>query len=134
MINKAILRGRLCHDIVLKRTDNGTSLCEYTVAVNRGYGENRETDFIDCEAWGKTAEFIAAYFSKGKMIEVEGRLKGRLWNDRNGNKRYSLKVRTESVDFGESKKNESSKAGAGNSISSSGIEAADDMEDDLPQR
>lgn len=134
MINKVILRGRLCNDIVLRHTDSGTAICDYTIAVNKGYGDEQRTDFIDCDAWGKTAEFIAKYFSKGKMIEVEGKLKSSSWEDkRNGEKRYSLKVRTESVDFGESKNNSQSSGADRSQIGANKPQIGAD-EDDLPWR
>ena len=71
MINKVILMGRLTADPELRQTTTGISSCNFTVAVDRGYksanGE-KQTDFIRCQAWKQTAEFVSRYFSKGKMI------------------------------------------------------------------
>ena len=70
---------------------------------NKQTGE-KETDFIDMIAWRSTAEFVARYFTKGRMAVVEGRLQIRLWEDRDGNKRKSAEVIADSVYFGDSKK------------------------------
>ncbi len=104
MINKAILMGRLTRDPELRHTNSGTAVCSFSVAIDNGYGENRRTDFINCVAWSKTAEFVTNYFSKGKMIIVEGRIQSRSWDDPNGGKRYATEVIAENVSFGESKK------------------------------
>ena len=72
MINKAILMGRLTRDPELRHTGAGTPVCSFSIAIDNGYGENRQTDFINCVAWNKTAEFVCNYFGKGKMIIVIG--------------------------------------------------------------
>ena len=75
MINKAIIMGRLVADPEVRQTPSGVSCCQFTVAVNRDYvqqGQERQADFISVVAWRQTAEFVGKYFSKGKMIIVEG--------------------------------------------------------------
>lgn len=72
MFNVAIIEGRVTNDIELQTSKNGKTYCKFNVAVDDGYGENKKTNFISCVAWEKTAEFISKYFSKGKMIGVEG--------------------------------------------------------------
>lgn len=105
MLNKIIIMGRLTSDPELRRTGNGTAVASFTLAVERDYGQNgqKETDFIDCVAWGKGAEFAEKYFSKGKMAAVSGRLQIRSWTDKNENKRKSAEVNVENIYFGESK-------------------------------
>ena len=80
MLNKIVLMGRLTRDPELRRTQSGTAVASFTLAVDRDYkaqdGE-RETDFIDIVAWRSTAEFVSKYFSKGRMAVVEGRLQVR---------------------------------------------------------
>ena len=69
MLNRVILMGRITQDLDLRQTPNGTPVLTFNVAVDRGYakqGEGRQTDFITCVAWQKTAEFISRYFGKGK--------------------------------------------------------------------
>ncbi len=105
MINKAILMGRLTRDPELRHTGSGTAVCSFTVAVDNGYGDNRTTDFINCVAWSKTAEFVEKYFSKGRMIIVVGRIQTRTWEGNDGKKNYVTEVVTSEVSFGETKKN-----------------------------
>ena len=105
MINKAILMGRLTRDPELRHTDSGTPGCSFSIAIDNGYGENRQTDFINCTAWNKTAEFVSKYYTKGKMIIVIGRISTRSW-EKDGKKYYSTEVVASEVSFGESKRNE----------------------------
>ncbi len=104
MLNKIILHGRLTADPVIKRvgTDN-LSLCNFTVAVDRPYS-NGETkaDFIQCQAWRGTADFIGKYFSKGKLIVVEGMLTNNNY-EKDGVKHYTYVVGVQNVSFGEGK-------------------------------
>lgn len=104
MINKAILMGRLTRDPVIRHTDSGKAVCNFTVAIDNGYGEEKSADFISCVAWNKTAEFVDKYFAKGRMIIVVGRIQTRTWEDRDGKKNYVTEVVASEVAFGESKK------------------------------
>ena len=106
MLNKAILMGRLTRDPELRHTQSNTAVCSFTLAIDRDYSktEQKETDFIDCTAWGKTAEFVSKWFQKGVMAIVVGRVQSRKWQDKNGNKRTSVEVNCAEVMFGESKK------------------------------
>ena len=106
MINKAILMGRLTRDPELRHTNSGTPVCSFSIAIDNGYGENRQTDFINCVAWNKTAEFVSNYFSKGKMIIVVGRISTRTWEGQDGKKNYSTEVVASEVSFGESKRSQ----------------------------
>ena len=106
MLNKIILMGRLTHDPELRRTQNGTAVTGFSLAVERdfeGRGRQRATDFIDIVAWRAAAEFVAKYFTKGRMAVVSGRLQIRPWTDQEGNKRYSTEIVAEHVYFGDSK-------------------------------
>lgn len=105
MYNKVILMGRLVADPDLKQTPSGISVCSFSIAVDRSYsnGGERQTDFIDIVAWRQTAEFVSKYFSKGKMIIVEGSIQARTYQDKNGNKRKAVEVVADNVQFGESK-------------------------------
>lgn len=106
MLNKAILMGRLVADPELRQTQNGISVTSFAIAIDRSYSKDREkqTDFIDIVAWRRTAEFVCNYFSKGKMIIVDGAIQTRLYEDKHGNKRKAVEVVADNVQFGESKK------------------------------
>lgn len=90
--NKVILGGRLTADPELKTTPSGASVTTFTVAVNRRFAKDGETDFINCVAWRQTAEFVSKYFSKGSSISVVGSIQVRSWTDGNGQKRYATEV------------------------------------------
>ena len=95
MINNVVLMGRICHKPELKNTQSGVEVLSFTIAVERKFskkGEERETDFIDCQAWRQTAVFISTYFDKGSMIAVTGSLQTRNYEDKNGNKRKAVEV------------------------------------------
>ena len=106
MLNRIIVMGRMTRDPELRRTNSGTAVASFTVAVDRDFksqsGE-KEPDFIDVVAWRNTAEFVSKYFSKGRMAVVEGRLQLRDWTDKNGNKRRSAEIVADNVYFGDSK-------------------------------
>ena len=107
MLNKIIIMGRLTRDPELRRTQSGTAVTSFSLAVDRDFksqsGE-KETDFIDVVAWRSTAEFVSKYFTKGRMAVVEGRLQIRDWTDKDGGKRRSAEVIADNVYFGDSKR------------------------------
>ncbi|MEG0779472.1 MAG: single-stranded DNA-binding protein [Oscillospiraceae bacterium] len=114
MLNHIFIMGRLTRDPELRRTQNGTAVTSFSLAVDRDFksqsGE-KETDFIDVVAWRQTAEFVAKYFAKGRMAVVEGRLQLRDWTDKDGGKRRSAEVVAENVYFGDSKPGGAAPAG-----------------------
>ena len=107
MLNQIIIMGRLTRDPELRRTQSGTAVCSFSVAVDRDFksqsGE-KETDFIDIVAWRSTAEFVSKYFTKGSMAVVSGRLQIRDWTDREGGKRRSAEIVVDNMYFGESRR------------------------------
>ena len=109
MLNHIILQGRLTADPVVRFTGTGKPVASFRLAVDRdmkGQNGQRETDFIDCVAWSKTAEFVQQYFKKGSAALVSGRLQMRDWQDREGNKRIAAEVVIDNIYFGESKRSE----------------------------
>ena len=104
-MNKVILMGRLTADPELRQTPQGTAVTRFTVAVNRRYSKDsqQQADFITCVAWRQTAEFICRFFSKGRMIAVEGSLQVRTWDDRDGKRQYSTEVIVDNAEFTGSK-------------------------------
>ncbi len=107
MLNRIIVMGRMTRDPELRRTNSGTAVASFSLAVDRDFksqsGE-KETDFIDVVAWRNTAEFVSKYFSKGRMAVVEGRLQLRDWTDKEGNKRRTAEIVADGVYFGDSKR------------------------------
>ena len=104
MINKVILMGRLTRDPEVRHTSTGKAVCSFSIAIDNGYGENRQTDFINCVAWQNQAEFLGRYFTKGMMVIVAGRISTRTWEGQDGKKNYVTEVIANEVNFGESKK------------------------------
>ena len=108
MLNHIVLMGRLVRDPELRRTGSGIAVASFRVAVDRDFapkdGGERKADFIDCVAWRQTGEFISKYFTKGRMIVVDGRLEMRDWTDKDGNKRTSAEVVVANAYFGDSKR------------------------------
>ena len=108
-VNKVFLMGNLTRDIELKHTPSDQAVATIGLAVNRTFktrdGETREeTTFVDCEAWGRTAEVMSQYLHKGRPVFIEGRLKLDQWDDREtGKKRSKLKVVIDNFQFVDSK-------------------------------
>ena len=107
MLNHITIQARLVRDPELRRLPSGKSVASVSVACDRDFtkeGGEKETDFIDIVAFGKTADHLASYYTKGKMIIVSGRLQIRTWIDKEGAKRRNAEVVADSVYFGDSKK------------------------------
>lgn len=115
MYNKSILMGRIAHDLELKSTPSGVSVLSFRIAVDRAYqvqGEERKTDFFNIVAWRSTAEFIAKYFGKGRMILVEGELQTRQYQGKNGNMQDVVELIVSSAHFTGEKKEQAAAAAA----------------------
>lgn len=103
-MNSCQFVGRLTADIELRRTNDGTAVCSYSIAVKRP-GVKDTTDFIDIVTWRQGAEYLAKYGSKGDIVAVTGSLQPRSWTDKDGNKRRSFEVVTTSVELLYSRRN-----------------------------
>ena len=102
MYNRVILMGRLTRDPELRTTQSGVTLCRIGVAVERSFakqGQDRQTDFFDVTVWGQQADFVCKYFTKGRMIHIEGRLQNDNYTDQNGVKQYRTSIIAERIDF-----------------------------------
>ena len=101
--NKVMLMGNLTRDVELKYTPSNTAVANIGLALNRRYtkdGETKEeTTFVECEAWGRTAEVMNQYLKKGRPVFVEGRLKLDTWQDQQGQNRSKMKVVIENFQF-----------------------------------
>lgn len=129
-MNRTIIIGRIVKDIELKYTTNkNTAVCGFTIAVDRKFKQEGqpESDFFNCTAWGKTAEFISKYFSKGVRIAVEGRLQNRSWTDAEDKKHYITEIVVESVYFADGKKE-----GSNNTVNNNDDFSIDESDDELP--
>ena len=124
MLNHIVIMGRLVRDPELRRTGSGVAVASFRVAVDRDFapkdGSERKADFIDCVAWRQTGEFISKYFTKGRMIVVDGRLEMRDWTDKDGNKRTSAEVVVANAYFGDSKRDSDGGNGYGGNNSYGG--------------
>lgn len=147
--NKVLLMGNLTRDVELRHLPNSnTAVANIGLAVNRRFrtadGENREeTTFLDCEAFGRTAETMSQYLRKGRPVFIEGRLKLDQWEDKDGQKRSKLKVVVEGFQFVDSRESggggdsggpsrQGARSGAGSRSSSSSNDYEPVSEDDIP--
>lgn len=107
-MNRVVLIGRLTRNPEIRKTTSGTSVSNFTLAVNRRTTQEGQpdADFISCVAWNKTADLIYQYLHKGSLIGVEGRIQTRSYDDRSGNRVYVTEVVADSVQFLESKKSD----------------------------
>lgn len=98
-MNKVVLIGRLTKDPELRyAAGSGTAVTRFTIAVNRQFKKD-EADFINCVAWNKTAETIAQYFTKGRLIAIVGHMQTGSYDAQDGTKRYTTDVAVESFEF-----------------------------------
>ena len=140
--NKVLLMGNLTRDIELRYLPNtNTPVANIGLAVNRRFrtkeGENREdTTFVDCEAFGRTAETMSQYLRKGRPVFIEGRLKLDQWEDKqSGQNRSKLKVVVEGFQFIDSKGDSGGGGGGGGRAyqpAGGGAEHEPMTEDDIP--
>lgn len=104
-MNSVQLTGRLTRDPEVRYTDGGSTIARFTLAVNRRFKSESgpDADFISCVAFGKTAEFIEKYFSKGRKMDLNGRIQTGSYTNKDGQKVYTTDIVVENVEFGESK-------------------------------
>lgn len=108
MINNVTLTGRITKDLEKRQTNKGTSVVNFSLAVDRRFKDsngNREADFIGIQAWGMTADLLCKYCGKGSLIGIEGRIQTRNYENNQGQRVYVTEVVAENVTFLDSKKN-----------------------------
>ena len=105
MINRVVLVGRMTRDPELRRTQNGSAVTSFTLAMNRPKrnDEEQQADYISCVTWNKVAENVEKYCSKGSLVGVEGRLRSRTYDNAQGQRVYVTEVVCDSVQFLETK-------------------------------
>lgn len=96
MLNRIALIGRLGRDPELKVTPTGKSVAEFSIGVNRQFDKNA-TDWFRVKCWGKTAEFVGEYLTKGRLVVVDGRMESRKYTDKDGNNREVWEVTADNV-------------------------------------
>jgi single-strand DNA-binding protein len=116
-LNTVLLAGHLTRDPEVKVLAKERTVAAFSIAINRRYkgsdGEfKEESTFVDCEAWGRTAELVGQYLAKGSGCYVEGRLKLDTWQDKEGAKKSRLKVVVDSVQFLSRPRGEEGSAGS----------------------
>lgn len=134
MINRVILVGRLVADPDLRKTQSGTSVASFRLAVERRKTKDgkQETDFFNITAWQKTADLICQYLRKGSLVGIDGRLQNRSYETQSGEKRYVTEVITETVQFLESKKDGENNTEETQNTPYDEFNQANDLHDDLP--
>jgi single-strand DNA-binding protein len=117
MFNKVILMGRICHELELKQTPNGVSVLSFRIAVDRNYqvkGEDRKADFFNVVTWRSTAEFVAKYFGKGRMIMIDGELQTRQYVDKNNITQNIVEIVADTIHFTGERPNQNNNGGGNN--------------------
>ena len=97
--NVLAIKGNLTADPELRHAQNETAFCNFSIAVNEYSGGKEHTSFFRCTAFGKTAEFVHNYFKKGAPVLIAGRIQQDRWQDKDGNKRETVKILADRVDF-----------------------------------
>lgn len=142
-MNHIVIKGRISATPEIKTTQNGNKVCTFSVAVDRPYSKNKETDFFRCNAWRGTAEFIEKYFGKGQEILIDGAMISNTYTAKDGSQRTSWDVQVKNVEFCGSKSSSSessetkkpakaSKAATDDEPESDDDEPESDDDEDLP--
>ncbi len=142
-MNHIVIKGRISATPEIKTTQNGNKVCTFSVAVDRPYSKNKETDFFRCNAWRGTAEFIEKYFGKGQEILIDGAMISNTYTAKDGSQRTSWDVQVNNVEFCGSKSSSSessetkkpakaSKAATDDEPESDDDEPESDDDEDLP--
>lgn len=105
-MNIVILTGRLVNDPDIRYTQTGKAVGSFKIANDIGYGDKKKTNFPNCVAWDKTAEFLGNYFHKGSPILIQGELQTRSYDKQDGTKAYVTEVNVRNIEFMGGKKEE----------------------------
>ena len=136
MLNRVCIMGRITRDLELRRTQDGTAVTSFTVAVDDDFkskatGE-KKTYFLAVVAWRQSAEFVCQYLGKGRMVVVEGKLTVRDWTDKDGNKRRNAEIIADNIYFGDSKRNDATEPHFTTESAAGGFAEVSEDEYDLP--
>ena len=128
MYNKVIMIGRLVADPEIKTVQQDVKVCQFKIAVDRrfsGKGEDKKSDFFNVVAWRQQAEFVTKYFSKGKMIMVEGEMTTRQYDDKDGKKSTWYEIVADRISFTGEKRDDSSSAKGAPPVESAPVDNED---------
>jgi single-strand DNA-binding protein len=137
MLNCAVIMGRICNDLELRKTPSGVEVTRFTVAVDRAYkqGEEKKTDFINVTAWRNTASFLCKYFTKGSMVAVQGAIQTGSY-EKDGRKINTFEILADNVSFCGDKNNGQSNNSSQNKPQATGTASYgvdyDGSDSDLP--
>lgn len=136
MLNRVCIMGRITRDLELRRTQDGTAVTSFTVAVDDDFkskatGE-KKTYFLDVVAWRQNAEFACQYLSKERMVVVEGKLTVRDWTDKDGNKRRNAEIIADNIYFGDSKRTDATEPQTTAESAAGGFTEVIEDESELP--
>lgn len=132
-MNRVIIIGNLTRDPEVKTTQSGTSVCTFSVAVNRRFANHdgvRETDFLNVVAWRQLADLCGKYLAKGRKVCVEGSIQTRTYNAQDGSKRYVTEIIADNVEFLSSRQQDGQSAAQTDAQTQEGFTEYTD--DDLP--
>lgn len=135
MYNKVIMMGRIVNDPELATTPQGNNVCKFRIAVDRRFqtkGEEKKSDFFNVVAWRQQAEFVTRYFSKGRMILVEGELNTRQYEDKNGNPATWYEIVADRLSFTGEAKQQSGTVNNETAQSTPTEQATEPADDDYP--
>ena len=134
MINRVVLIGRLTKEVEVKKTSTGISVCSFTLAVN-GRDKNKEADFINCQAWRQSADFLGSYAHKGSTVALDGRLQTRHYTGKDGMEVYLTEAVADNVSLLDNSPKiqpQTAKAQPNDNASQYGSYSANDLDKDLP--
>jgi single-strand DNA-binding protein len=145
-LNKVLLIGNLTRDPEVRMMSSGRPVCNFGLALNRNYKDSEgnkkeEVTFVDVECFGPRAEAVARFFSKGRPIFIEGRLKLDQWESKEGEKRSAIRVVLDNFEFVDSGRSESSTPSSGASLTDANLQAnsldtqpsqQSDLDEDVP--
>lgn len=98
-INRVTIIGGLTRDPELKYTKSGKEVVSFSIGTTSGFGEKKKSNYFNVVAWGKLAEVVCQYTKRGSKVGIEGRLDYRSWEDQNGNKRSTVEIIADNVQF-----------------------------------
>lgn len=139
-LNRVFLIGRLTKDPEVRQTSNGTPVTNFTIAINRKYkntsGELKEdTTYVGVVAWQKLAELCKQFLAKGRAVLVEGKMQNRSWETEDGQKRSTLEIRADRIEFLDRESRSDSAGSSAEAAESQPVStepAAEKSDDDLP--
>lgn len=129
-MNSVNLIGNMTKDCELRRTSTGKAVANFTLAVSTGYGDTKETSFINCLVWNKQAENLEKYTSKGSKLGITGQLRQRTYENRYGQKVYVVEVLCTSIEYLKTNKQEEQSVASNNFYNSFPTNSFDDVQED----